>query len=285
MAPKRSFVIQRQISPLPRVDRDFLEARALRHYAAAQGSPLYERLMLPLLARFGLSEDDAKCQFLRYNLGINEETNETYRLLGTQFALLVNYLPPNTWFSRRLDRYAEFVSRFSNIVDVGFGIPFPWLLVASRHRQIEGAFALVDSSQSALDFGAEFIHLVTRQYPKETESLGWSLRHGMIEHADQWGMGPMEAVLALDCVEHAARAAHALQRMASVLSGAVFLIGLPVGTPIPQHTIDFDAEQDAIAFVSTAGLRVTSTHLVQTVWDGDVVGNPGFKGSIFIEAV
>jgi hypothetical protein len=240
---------------------------------------------MPLARRFGFSEVDVRSHFLRYNLGINSESNETYQIIGTQFALLVNYLPTATWFSKRLDAYAEFVSHYHRVLDIGFGIPFPWLIACSRGLHLSGHFTLLDSSQSALDFASEFINRATARHPERTAGLQYSLTLGWLEKPDEWAVGDIEAVVALDCVEHAIDPSACLARVVNRFRGATLLVGLPVGTPIPQHTVDFDNETEALAFVSTSGLKVIRNHLIRANWGADVVGNPGFAGSLFMEGV
>lgn len=266
-------------------DFDFLQTRALSHYEAAKRMPLYASILEPLAARFGLTEPDIRHHFLRYNLGINTEKNDTYLLLGTQFALFVNYLPNNMWFSRRLDRYSQFVKRFEHVLDVGFGIPLAWMIACAGDDVATGRFTLLDSSESALDFAAEFIAVAKRRFPRAVDGLEHNLVLGSIEESEVWSVVRPQTVVALDCIEHSVNASQCLRRIVDRLHGSTFLVGLPVGTPIPQHMIDFNTEEDAVAFVRGAGLTVQNTHLVETIWDGDVVGNSGFKGSIFIEAV
>ena len=266
-------------------DFDFLQTRALCHYEAAKRMPLYAAILEPLAARFGLTERDVRHHFLRYNLGINIEKNDTYLLLGTQFAQFVNYLPNNTWFSRRLDRYSRFVKRFEHVLDVGFGIPLPWRIACAGDDVVTGRFTLLDSSESALDFAAEFIAVAKRRFPRAVDGLEHNLVLGSIEKSQVWSVVRPQTVVALDCIEHSVNASRCLRRIVDRLHGSTFLVALPVGTSIPQHTIDFDTEEDAVAFVRGAGLTVQDTHLVESIWDGDVVGNFGFKGSIFVEAV
>jgi hypothetical protein len=268
-----------------RVDQEFKEQRALLHFNAARETRAYAAIIPLLMHRFGYTEADVQREFLRYNLHINEETNGTYQLIGTQFALLINYLVPGSWFSRRLERYTSFVQDFRCIADVGFGLPFPWLLAALGGPRLRGLFQFVDSSQSALDFAHELIQVVEKGGLMEPGHAHYSLQLGSIEHSSQWQLQRPEAVVALDCIEHAPQARQALSDLARKLAGSTFLIGLPVGTPIPQHTIDFDSKEDAITFVATAGLRVRRSYLVRPEWERDVVGNPGFQGSVFVEAV
>jgi hypothetical protein len=263
----------------------FTRQRALSHFEAAKSTPAFRSILLPLLETYRLSEAEVREEFLRYNLGINRESNATYKLLGTQFALLINYLPKGTWFARRLEAYRAFASRFETITDIGFGLPFAWLLAAMGRGRMKADFRFVDSSQTAIDFGLQLIAIAQRQFPAETSQLSFSMKRGSIEESQEWRLPQPSAVVALDSIEHAVEPQRALKSLAEAFRGATFLIGLPVGTPIPQHQIDFEREQNALNFVRDAQLVISQYSLVPASWAGDVVGNPGFKGSIFIEAM
>jgi len=252
---------------------------------------LYHSVVLPLSRDYGLTEGDVAHAFFYYNNEINHYDNSIYESTEARFALLLNYLLPGTWFAERLRMYAGIASQFSSITDIGFG--FPLLLLShvqswrGRVSRLPMRLHLIDKFPSAFEFADRFISHI-RNACQESSLLGLKITYDQFDLDSPESEKPVdfqgELVVALDCIEHARDPLAASRRIAAHSSGRMALIGLPIGPIIPQHTAEYLSVGSAVDFVGKSGFTPLGAELVTTDWRRDLVGNPDFSGSVFIEA-
>lgn len=252
---------------------------------------LYHNVVLPLSRDYGLTEGDIVHAFFYYNNEINSYDNSIYQSTEARFALLLNYLLPGTWFSERLSMYAGIASQFNSITDIGFG--FPLLLLNhvqgwnDRVTRLPTRLHLIDKFPSAFEFADRFISHIRNAFPASSLfALEVTYDHFDLDspESDKPVEFLGELVVALDCIEHARDPLVASRRIATYASGRKALIGLPVGPIIPQHTAEYLSVNSAVNFVRDSGFTPLGAKLVATNWRRDLVGNPEFSGSVFIDA-
>ncbi len=262
-----------------------------QHLQQAKESPLYDRLVLPLAKRWGYSSSYVEDAFKKYNLEINDYGNDIYSGLPSRFALLLNYLLDEGWFAERLAYYERVAAPFSTIIDVGFGIPLlhlQWLKTFAVPVDLKHLL-LLDKFPIAHDFAQGFIDVAEATSPTLRDVVTCDYSSVDLDKAERHlHLAPHtnghSLVVALDCIEHARDPHAALSGLAATYAGCEFLIALPLGPIIPQHTVEFLSEDEITAFVSKASLTVESSYLVRTSWARDVIGNEDFEGSVFVRA-
>ncbi len=265
----------------------FMKEKADQHFERASKSDIYKRILVPLGKSFNRSEEDIYTAFTYYNLQINSYTNEFYSSLDCRFALAINYLVPETWFSRRLNTYMATCIGHHTICDIGFGVPLVFIhhaLTGSRPKR-GMAFHYFDKYDSATIFGGHFVSLMRDEFAALFScSPAVDFRILDLDAPQQGRKSPISSdlVIACDCLEHAHSPAAALRFLSMHFPAKEYLIALPVGPIIPQHTIQFTNEPEVTDFVKQAVFRIIDQTLVTASWNSDLVGNEDFLGSSYV---
>ncbi len=272
--------------------KEFMLSKCFLYFNRIRRSYLYQHFLIPLMNKFGKTEDQIIKSFFYYNTNINTYSNDIYADIDSRFSLLMNYLLPGTWFSHRLQAYINVVKQYQSISDIGFGIPFLFLYNFINNTSTKNNITInyFDKNDSAFYFSKVFLTYLKEIRPDiyKNAKVNWT-KYDLDDYRVTSSnikecSFQRHLVVALDCLEHAISPDNALEILIRNFPYSDFFIGLPIGPIIPQHTIQFKTEEEAIFFVIKSGLKIKKAELISTNWNADLIGNKEFKGSLFIEA-
>jgi len=230
---------------------------ARRAVAAFLDLPDHAPLLRHWQTSLGLSRHDIEAGYMGYSLDSLDCDNDMYASAATHVAMWIEYQDSRSMHARRqqvvLDELRRRQAR--SIVDVGFGAPTQY--VRDYVARTPGVQALLlDKYPAAIDVGRSMMSFWSAQWE---ERVRFAV-HDMDVDAP---IGGCDAYLFLDSIEHTIDPMSYLRAtVSSARPDALFLLHMPVGPSIKSHSIAWDSDKAALAWLAAAGLAVDRTESI-----------------------
>lgn len=200
------------------------------------------QLLNKLKKTFNLSSKEIEQHREYYNNHFDKYGNEIYEDTKTRFVHLLNFWDRTNWFNKRFNLLFKNYSSFTEIIEIGFGLPYlPLYLKRKNILNTCPHLILIDKYDSA--------RLITEQILKEikvhVDIITSDIEtENTFREIKKYQKTEDSLLVAIEVVEHL-KNPEKFWNLAKKISPKKIIVSLPIGPKISSHNLVFRKELEA----------------------------------------